>query len=155
VGLVDAAAAKEKRDGSGIQEQLVLRDDRLREALATTYVVERPVPPGANIMHIITRHGADPAVAWGMPGLDGWFRDLAEADATPAKIQTRLSGLGEQTDAKVLAWIESRHAALRAEVDAAVAWQKPGGMRPNHPPDLAGCPPSALAALRRMLGGTK
>jgi hypothetical protein len=46
-------------------------------------------------------------------------------------------------------------AALRAEVDAAVAWQKPGGMRPNYPPDLAGCPPSALAAMRRMLGGAK
>ena len=43
--------------------------------------------------------------------------------------------------------------ALREEAAQALAWHEPGGMRPNCPPDLAGCPVSALKAILRMTGG--
>lgn len=41
---------------------------------------------------------------------------------------------------------------LREMATAALDWQRPGGMRPNHPPELAGCPASALREILRIVG---
>lgn len=45
-------------------------------------------------------------------------------------------------------------AVVRDEVEKALAWHRGGGMRPNCPPDLAGCPVGALKALARMVRGS-
>ena len=94
---------------------------------------------------------------------------------TPAEIEAEAARLREAFDARLLrvgdesataaedaAWTavamaslrarEEQVAILRDEVRKALAWHAtPGGMRPNGPPELAGCPPSALRAILRML----
>lgn len=45
-----------------------------------------------------------------------------------------------------------RLTAIAEDAESAIAWHRqPGGMRPNHPPELAGCPTSALKYLLRLV----
>lgn len=68
------------------------------------------------------------------------FRDSGPHDGWRAVAEASLRAQGEHLD------------ILRDEIAKGLAWHAtPGGTRPNHPPELAGCPTAALRAILRML----
>ena len=75
--------------------------------------------------------------------IGGGFRDVQIS---------RVADDGAETPLPTYEEAIGRLTAIAEDAESAIAWHRqPGGMRPNHPPELAGCPTSALKYLLRLV----
>ena len=92
--------------------------------------------------------------------IDSPYCDLAAAARLAATLESRGSTArifsvaedGQETPLPTYEEAIGRLADIVEDVESALTWHRqPGGMRPNCPPELAGCPPSALRHLLRTV----
>lgn len=92
--------------------------------------------------------------------IDSPYCDLAAAARLVATLESRGSTArifsvaedGQETPLPTYEEAIDRLTAIAEDAESAIAWHRqPGGMRPNHPPELAGCPTSALKYLLRLV----